>query len=248
MSSIQVKLGIPQLSYHGLDQTWLFKTLGQIHWDLISDRPLFAGNERLYASFFFCELDFGAGQHQFFESDQLEIETDLYKVNRSIYQTKHRFFNNKNLGHATFETIFVKKTQGCSKLQKDIPDYKSDNIPIAIKNSVDEYKTVRQENCLVKDFNNFVNLQYNPESYFNCVKILYFANYLNLVSQSEFIHFPYIKSPIKNIKIYYFSNVNENETIKALTTKDGDVYVTLLTTGDRVLAKCIVEKNEDKCG
>jgi probable biosynthetic protein (TIGR04098 family) len=244
MKKTSLILGIPNLSYHGLDQIWLFKTLGQLHWDLISKVPLYSGNNRLYASFFFGEVNFGQGQDLFGESDNFNIESNLCRVSRSVYQTNHSFYNDHNIGRATLESIFVKKTQDSHQLIKDTPEQTIGNdIAIASDNSLNNFKKIKNSLSQHHEFDKFIKLQYNPELYFNCVKILYFANYLNLVAQSEFLHFPEVKSPIKNIKIYFFSNVTEFEQVNGLSLKDGDVYTTMLATKDRVIATCIVDRS-----
>jgi len=238
-----ITLGIPQLSYHGLDQIWTAKELGQRHWNLLSSGPaLTDDNERLYASFFCVEIDFGLGQNHFCEFDQMDLNSQLFKFNSQIYKSIHTFTNQQTTGTAILESIFVKKVNNSSRLLKDDPTRNLRDVAITDTVSIDNHKKIKQQVKSITNFDNFVDLQFNPEVYFNCVKILYCANYLNLVAQSEFLHFPVQKFPIKNIKTYYFGNVNFGDEIKALTEKLENTYTTILASNGQVIAKCVIQR------
>lgn len=236
-------LGIPQLNYHGLDQVWLAKELGQRHWNLLSSGPaLTNNNERLYASFFCVEIDFGDGQNRFCEFDQMDIDSHLFKFNSQIYKSIHTFSNQQTTGTAVLESIFVKKANNSNRLLKDNPTRNIRDVVTTDTVSIDNHKKIKQQVKSIRNFDDFIELQFNPEVYFNCVKILYCANYLNLVAQSEFLHFPTEKSPIKNIKTYYFGNINFGDQVKALTKQHENTYTTILVSNGNVIAKCVIQR------
>jgi hypothetical protein len=107
---------------------------------------------------------------------------------------------------------------------------------------IDEHKKLKKELRSGEITEKLVELQFNPETYFNAVKILYFANYLNLVAQCEYQCIPELKNPIKNLTIYYFSNINAGDRVFGVTTVEGSTYTTKLYANDKAIAVCTINR------
>lgn len=239
MSSLT--LGMPNLTYHGLDHIWLSKHLGNEHWKLLGNGPAMTkNNERLYASFFCCEINFNQGQHLYQEGDTVDINSTLFKFNTQIYRSVHTIKNDQNLTTATFDSIFVKKDINKNILVRDDPHSNVNDIAKTDCVFIDEHKRIKQELRTHNLGDAAIKLQFNPETYFNGVKILYFANYLSLVSQSEFLFYPEIKSPIKKIMTYYFSNITPSDEVFGITLRDQNQYTTHLLANNKVIATCTI--------
>lgn len=234
-------LGMPHLNYHGLDQVWLSKQLGHQHWELLSNGPaLSKNNERLYASFFCCSIDFNRGQDQYHEGDVLNLDSKLFKFNTQIYRSVHSIKNNRNVGTAIFDSIFVRKDLSTNSLVRDDPHANVNDIAQTDYVFIEEHKKLKKE-LRSQDFsNNLVKLQFNPETYFNAVKILYFANYLNLISQCEFLCYPEVKTPIKKIMTYYFANIEPTDQVYGITVREGNTYTTKLVANNKAIAVCTI--------
>jgi probable biosynthetic protein (TIGR04098 family) len=240
---MKLTLGMPHLNYHGLDQVWLSKQLGHRHWELLGEGPAYSkNNERLYASFFCCSIDFNRGQDQYKEGDELELETKLFKFNSQIYRSMHTIRGHRNVGTAVFDSIFVRKDLTTNALVKDEPNSHGNDIAQTDFVFIEEHKKLKKELRAENFNNNLVKLQFNPETYFNAVKILYFANYLNLVSQCEYLCYPEIKLPIKKITTYYFANINPDDQVYGITTKENNTYTTKLVANGRAIAVCNITR------
>ena len=238
-----IKLGMPHLTYNGLDPVWLAKHLGDCHWNILSKGPaLNANNERLYASFFCWSLDFNQGQDHYTEGDQLEINSQLFKFNNQVYRSMHTLSNGENFSTGIFDSIFVKKDMDNQKLVRDDPSYNVNDISKIDTVFLEEHKKIKVQLRQETEFNSYKELQFNPESMFNAVKILYFANYLNLVFQSEWLHYPELKGPIKTIKTYYFANIEPDDCVSGLTTIIGNTSTTKLISGNKALSLCVITR------
>ena len=240
---MKLTLGMPHLNYHGLDQVWLSKQLGHRHWELLGDGPAYSkNNERLYASFFCCSIDFNRGQDQYKEGDEVTVNSKVFKFNNQIYRSTHDIRGHRNISTAIFDSIFVRKDLATNTLVRDDPHAQGHEIAQTDFVFIEEHKKLKKE-LRSEDFSsNLVQLQFNPETYFNAVKILYFANYLNLVSQCEYLFYPELKAPIKQIKTYYFANINPTDQVYGITTKQDNVYTTKLVANDRAIAVCNVSR------
>ena len=202
---MRFELGMPHLIYNGLDPIWLSKTLAESHCAFL--KPISSINEknqRLYASVFALELDFNKGQDFFKEFDHCEIQSSIYKFNNQIYRSTHNVTCTANIANAIVDTIFVKKDLTSGTLTRDMPV--ESNIEFQKTNSVfsSEHKELKKNLSEIQNRDQYRELIFSREAYFNGVKILYFANYLNLVYLSEYHTFNQILNPIKKLKIFFF--------------------------------------------
>lgn len=240
---MKLTLGMPHLNYHGLDQVWLSKQLGHRHWELLGNGPAYSKtNERLYASFFCCSIDFNHGQDQYQEGDDITIDSKVFKFNSQVYRSVHNIQGHRNISTAIFDSIFVRKDLATNTLVRDDPHTHGHGIAQTDFVFIEEHKKLKKELRLEDFSNNLVRLQFNPETYFNGVKILYFANYLNLVSQCEYLCDPTIKNPIKKITTYYFANINPTDTVYGITTKQDNIYTTKLIANNKAIAVCNITR------
>lgn len=238
----KLKLGMPHLNYYGLDQQWLLKQVGHHHWTLLSSGPaLNRDNERLYASFFCCHLNFNKGQDQYHESDDLTINSTLFKYNSQIYRSTHSIANGRNLATATLDSVFVKKNMNTNQLVREDPYHNVNQISQVDQVFLDEHRKIKKElrNAVLDDM---IELPFSPETNFNAVKILYFANYVGLVSQCEWLSDPRLKGPIKDLKIYYFANIEVGDQVYGRTVQQDNVYTTTLMANNHALAQCVITR------
>lgn len=235
---MEIKLGMPHLTYNGIDAVWLAKTLGNAHWSLLKTVKSFnQDNQRLYASFFAFEIDFNRGQDQFYENDELQLESNIFKFNNQIYRSMHTATVERNLATATFDSIFVKKDINSGALVKDEPIGAIKDIDKINTVFLDEHKRIKKQ-LFDKKITGLNELVFSPEAYFNGVKILYCANYLNLVLLNEWITYQEIQAPIKKIKIFFFKNINVGDRVFGVTEQRGNCYETILMANDHPLAFC----------
>lgn len=240
----KIKLGMPHLTYNGLDAIWLAKTLGDNHWNLLKDiKPFNVDNQRLYASFFACEINFNHGQNQFAENDILNIDSKIFKFNNLIYRSSHTFSVEKNSAYATFDSIFVKKDMTTGVLIKDEPANPGKIIDIVDETFLEEHKKIKRELALsANDFTQFNELNFSPESYFNGVKILYCANYIQLALLNEFLTFKTILNPIKKLKVYWFKNIEKEDKVYGKTIQKDNTYETILIANNKPIAFIITHR------
>ena len=93
---------MPHLNYNGIDPIWLSKTLAEIHWDFL--KPISSINEknqRLYASIFYFNVNFGQGQNLFKEFANTTIDSQIYKCNNQIYKSERTISSSFDTSVAT---------------------------------------------------------------------------------------------------------------------------------------------------
>jgi probable biosynthetic protein (TIGR04098 family) len=234
---MKIKLGMPHLTYNGLDPVWLSKTLGDNHWNLLKDVKSFnANNQRLYASFFAFEINFNQGQNLFVENDTLDIQSKIFKFNNLIYRSVHTFGVENNSATATFDSVFVKKDMISGSLVKDEPAVSNSKIiDVVDETFLEEHSKIKKQLTSI-DVADLKELHFSPETYFNGVRILYCANYIQLALLSEFMTYKKIPQPIKKIKGYWFKNIQWNSQVFGNTVKRNDTYETILICEDKPIA------------
>lgn len=235
------EIGMPHLNYNGLDPVWLSKTLAEKHWGFLKNiSSINEKNQRLYASVFALEIDFGEGQNSFKEFDEGEIISKIYKFNNQIYRSKHAICCTGNTANAIVDTIFVKKDLNSNILIRDNPIGSSAAYEETKEIFIGEHKEIKKQFQELEKIGDFKELPFNPESYFNGVKILYFANYINLVYLSEYLTFQNILNPIKKMKIFFYGNINPGDKMYGHTRKIGNNYETILKSENEIKSYCLI--------
>lgn len=210
----KIKLGMPNLNYNGLDETWLLKFCGNIHWELLhKDVNVYENNDRFYASFFHIQVEFDKNQAEFKENDEIKFKSELFKYNDKIYRSVHKFNNSKVI----MDTIFVKKGKegGLTKFKPAPTITKCKEI---LDIGIDEHQDKKRKIFSEVYHSEGNQLVFPPVNLFNGVKILYCANYLFLVSLSEFTQHKKMFGPIKSINIRYYGNMTSTDTLYGKTS------------------------------
>lgn len=236
----EVKLGMPNLTYYGLDESWLFKFCGSIHWDLLHEIiDVWGEGERFYASFFHVQLKFDNGQDFFKENDVIYFDSELHRYNDKIYRSIHNF----NGGILTMDTIFVRK-QEHGNLVKYEPKQVDSNCKQLNDVGLVEHQSKKKQllSQPLVDCGNL--LLFPPNSLFNGVKILYCANYLFLVSLSEFVQCDKILGSIKEINISYYGNMSISDKLygKTVLLADEKSSETILSVNNSPIAHCEIKR------
>lgn len=236
---MKFELGMPHLNYNGLDPVWMAKTLTEIHWTFLKDiSSLNEQNQRLYASIIALRVDFDKGQDQYKEFDQAEIDSKIYKFNNQIYRSIHDISCKTNTAKAILDSIFVKKDLTSNTLIRDTPVHSNKEFETVNSINLEEHKALKKKYSVIENKSDYKELIFSPEAYFNGVKILYFANYINLVFLSEYMTFNKILDPIKKIEIFFFKNISPGDKVYGFTQKIGNIYETILMSDDKIMSYC----------
>lgn len=222
-------VGMPQLSYNGLDLVWLSKEMGSRHWTSLGPiKNSTEDGQRLYASFFYTNVKFidNYNQGSIHEDDSLDMRHTLYKFNRQIYRSVNDIVvNNRLVAQSSIESVFVKKVNDKNTLTRGNPSDLS--VPETTKISLAQHKQLKHQ-LQHPPASTGVVIPFTPEFYFNGAKILYCSNYLNLVGLSEFLTFNQVQDPIRQVEIFYFSNLSPTDQIIGYTSQQGNVFTTTL--------------------
>ena len=244
-------LGMPHLNYNGLDEIWLLKTLGDIHWETLGGvTDMYTAKDRYYASFFNVNIKFK--QESYKEGEILDINSKLEKWNKKIYRSTHQF----GKGIATLDSIFVKKYRGGlakhdSNSTNHCDTIKDINIEqhLAWKKYCKNYHMHDGHNEVVK-----MVLPLNPILMFNGVKILYFANYVFLAQMAEWQNDNKLKTPIREIQVDMFGNIDVNDKVYASTWVGPNANTTYLfrvrhpfPPGDKMNLSGMKKPGDEQC-
>lgn len=113
-----ILLGMPQLSLHGLSETWLLKQLGHQHWMMLASLagqkvPSFIderGNP-VYAAFSAISIqdgDFGSVH----ENDELVVRSRVRRVTQTQMLSRHRLVvGGRYIGQVEMVSVFVRRGQ-----------------------------------------------------------------------------------------------------------------------------------------
>lgn len=236
---MRFELGMPHLNYNGLDPVWLAKTLTEIHWTNLKDiSSVNDQNQRLYASIIAFRVDFDKGQDQYKEFAKIEIDDDIYKFNNQIYRSVFDIFSGTNSAIAMLDSIFVKKDLTSNTLVRDTPIRSNKHFETVDTINLEEHKELKKKYSVITNKEDYKELPFSPEAYFNGVKILYFANYINLVYLSEYLTFNKILDPLKKIEIFFFKNIQPGDKVYGHTQQKGNEYETVLISDDKIMSYC----------
>ena len=266
------QLNQPQLLWHGLNENWLLKELGDFHWNALckalntdSDKLVDSNGNRLYASFVRLTWS-GTDINQIKENDILTLENQLSK-----YSTKMFFSQATGLGKniklkAQLMSIFsTRKEEDNNQLSKGEPNnsLQAKNIKTHRKLPTFAKGYIELKNKLKSTISNQNNLYietYQIDAYddINGVGLLYFASYPKISDKCEraYVHKNYnlpkdwiqLAGTISR-DIYYFANANPNEKLvyelEKFEEKEGIITANcaLYRLNDRqLIAKIITKK------
>ncbi len=235
------KLNMPQMAVEALSENWLFKELGDFHWELLceglntqsSSLTDEIGN-RLYATFVRISISFPVSLSEFTENDMFKMKGSILRYGHGMYFSEIISTGNKGAIKANLMTSFsIRNNIDNTKLMKSQPASGTNLIEEAKTFPLfgDDYRLIKKN--AQKEVTNFgeifkvsdeilfaINYQLNPYYDLNGVGLLYFAAYpvINDVSSSVFFtnlfgtRWETAYSTIAR-DIFYFANCNIDDTI-----------------------------------
>jgi len=204
-----LQLGMPNLNSRGLDEIWLLKFLGDMHWKMLDQILEPSGPRSFYASFFDIQINFSDSQAAFEEFQTFEINSSLKKLNNKIYTSYHEFHG----ATATMSSIFITVDQ-----QGQVQKYTNSEWcepDTALKTCIDSFKTTKKSMSYTNAKSQCNKIVLPFRLLFNNANILYFANYMLLVAQSEMLDSIDTVRPIRSLRISYFKNMVPSDSIEA---------------------------------
>ena len=128
-TSFQLELGMPHLGRHNLNENALFKTMGANRWRHLEEiggcrSALIVNNggERLYATFFFVEINCPITHplSAFEENELLVFDADLRHFGKTHLDGQYTLRQNPNVW-MRMSNVFIHQKAGPSKLAVDFP-------------------------------------------------------------------------------------------------------------------------------
>ncbi|MFG1422375.1 Pnap_2097 family protein [Roseixanthobacter liquoris] len=113
-----IRLGMPQLAYGGLSETWLLKELGHRHWLLLArgagrEVPDFrdVDGATVYAAFIAVSVS-DAALGAFREHDSLVLRSRLERISRTQFASRHDLLRDGvPMGSVEMTSVFVKRKE-----------------------------------------------------------------------------------------------------------------------------------------
>ncbi len=235
-------LNMPQMAIEALSENWLFKELGDFHWELLCeglDTNSFAlkddmGN-RLYATFVRIRISFPVSISEFQENEKFKMVGHISRYGNGMYFSEINSSSAKGNIKAELMTSFsIRNNVDNTKLMKSQPAPGTNHIESldAFPKFGDDYRLVKKgvqkmiEGAMgtfeiVDDVLFSKEYLINPFYDLNGVGLLYFAAYpiINDVSESSYFtnllgkRWETAYSTIFR-DIFYFANCNINDVIE----------------------------------
>lgn len=221
-------VGMPQMSISGLSEPWLFKEVGDLHWQLITDglgtpssRLMDGNGDRLYATFTRVRMEHSAPLKAVRENDPLEIAGTLSRYGGGIFISEISCAAGESMVKATVASSFAKRgapgtNQGLMKGQPAIPE----DSPIRVLSEKPQIIEQYQQQRALKFDTSFFECDYkiNPYHDINGVGLLYFAAYPSIADTCELAYMAQgnswaEKSSTVFRDVFYFANSDADETL-----------------------------------
>ena len=234
-------IGMPQMANSAVSENWLFKELGDIHWELLtkglnctSSNIKDETGTRLYATFTRIRIS-SVPITSLKENDPVHFEGEIKRFGLSTYFSDITFQNNNDLSKATLMTSFsTRESIDNSKLFKSQPGATNNLIPeeLSTPEFLNDYRLLRKNliNTISLGKHEFIihdkylaqlNYKINPYYDINGVGLLYFASYPTIsdTCEAEYFNSNYEFEKWENTfytserDIFYFANCNSNDSI-----------------------------------
>ncbi|TAF96718.1 MAG: hypothetical protein EAZ32_07375 [Cytophagia bacterium] len=194
----EITIDMPQMAIQALSENWLFKELGNLHWQMLCDGLNTKSfelkdelNNRLYATFVRISINSTVPLNQFNENETLKIEGEINRFGNSMYFSNIILKSRESIINANLMTSFsIRNESDNTKLVKSQPNSAKNSIEefsmnpkfgneyrLIKKNELDEIKI---GNVTFKIHDNFIfetTYTINPYYDLNGVGLLYFASY-----------------------------------------------------------------------
>jgi probable biosynthetic protein (TIGR04098 family) len=191
-------INMPQMALEGLSESWLFKEVGDFHWEMLctnlgvnSSSIEDEAKNRLYATFVRIRIESDRNLNQFKENESLELDGDIFRYGDSLYFSECLVFNSKNRMKINMMTTFSSRGHDNTSLVKGKPksDFKNmvhklDSFPkfgqqyMALRKEEIEEITLSGYSITINETVVFqTEYKLNPYTDLNGVNLLYFAAY-----------------------------------------------------------------------
>ena len=239
----QLTINMPQMAIEALSENWLFRELGNRHWQMLCNGINTSSGEikdeegnRLYATFVRIQIEGSASINAFKENDIVTVGQDIKRYGLGMYFSDIDFYSkNCNLRCKLMTSFSLRNNIDNTKLVKSQPSTAINSIP-----SVNEFPFFANEYRNIKKglFDNYelsgypfsinqeiifeTEYRINPYYELNGVGLLYFAAYptINDNCEAGYFNIQYgatfrweSSSFTKCRDILYYANCNLNDTI-----------------------------------
>lgn len=193
-------VNMPQMALTGLSESWLFKEIGDCHWQMLCEDLGLSSNmildefgNRLYATFIRIKFESTTSLKEFKENDQLDIEGKIQRIGNSLFLGEIVVASSdKNITCTLATTFSMRESSSCNyKLTKGIPSgsetldiTKISDMPTHVlnytklkKGSIQKVLLGNFSFALTDDVLFQTNYTLNPYTDINGVGLLYFAAY-----------------------------------------------------------------------
>lgn len=197
------RVGMPQLAWNGLSESWLLADCGDRHWQLLAEaagmpvsRLRDGGGRRVYPAFRAVRLRqgrFGSVA----EDDLLEIDSVLGRVSRSQFYSKHLVSTGAGLcAVVEMQSVFIaRETDGLNTSAVRSPVAGLEQVPVldeglrfaGLNRQVAQAPQEREPGRSARGGHSHAPLVLRPcpSLHFNGVGFLYFARFHELVDHAE---------------------------------------------------------------
>lgn len=235
------EINMPQMANSALSENWLFKELGDIHWELLSKGlNTQSGNikdefeNRLYATF--TRINFSTSSlNDFKENETMVFDGEIKRFGLSTYISEIVFQHQAQQSKANLMTSFsTRNSIDNSKLFKSQPIVTANQIAelVSTPEILNDYRLLRkglletfnmngEEFILSSSFVHETNYNINPFYEINGVGLLYFASYPAISDKCESDYFNNTSKYGRwesryfttSRDVFYFSNCNIDDSI-----------------------------------
>jgi len=235
-------INMPQMAIEALSENWLFKELGNLHWEMICrglhtksfDLKNDTGN-RLYATFVRIRIQCEQSLKSFKENDKVDMSGKMNRFGNSMYFSEIDFdAPNAKVKAELMTTFSIRDAVDNTRLAKSEPDVTTNDVEKSklFPTFGNEYRLVKKQvlkELKCGDYTFEINdevlyeteYELNPYYDLNGVNLLYFAAYpiINDVCEARFFNTK--KSDERYEQTYYtaykdvlyYANCNLNDTI-----------------------------------
>lgn len=218
----QLILGMPHLADRGLNENWLYRDCGHVHWGLINEllgcqsgQISDAFGSRLYASFVSTKVSGSLGP--FRENERIQIESILHPLSSKRFLSHHQIRGDRGLIELSMVSTFIKQ-----KVNADNRSFESTQPQVNLLDFsggkkycslLDNHRQSRQ--YLDKDptEQRVFSFPVVPAVDFNGAQFLYFANFHAIDDRAY--HFFSNQSRFYTIDrvVHFFGNLNRGDVV-----------------------------------
>lgn len=237
-----IGLGMPQLALTGLSEGWLMRECGSRHWSAIAahfqlppERLADCAGHRLYPSFLATRLT-GDALGAFGEGDSVELRTQLTRLSRNRFWSRHRVSARRSGTTVAVEMISAllkrERARDNTSLREgdvrrrhpfqdaDGPEERCDLLAAdkAMRSRLREVRLDADDDDVTAPVFRY-RYRPLPASDFNGAGLLYFASYHAIVDRAEWERRPVAASlewTTTRRDAFFFANINPGDQVDVL--------------------------------